>query len=124
MLLLDTHAVVWLFDGKLELFSPFGLELIRQNELFASPIVELEMTYLHEIGRCKLNGPEMLAELSNQIGLVLLDDSLTQLIKIAENESWTRDLFDRLIVSQAKLHHARLLTKDNHIQKHYGGCVW
>ncbi len=39
-------------------------------------------------------------------------------------EKWTRDPFDRLIVSHAKLKSATLITKDPHILKNYIKAVW
>ena len=37
---------------------------------------------------------------------------------------WTRDLFDRLIVAQAALDGAALVTTDKVIRKHYSKAVW
>jgi PIN domain nuclease of toxin-antitoxin system len=41
-----------------------------------------------------------------------------------ERVQWTRDPFDRLIVAQALLHDAPLITKDEHIRRHYAGALW
>ena len=38
--------------------------------------------------------------------------------------SWTRDAFDRLIVAQAALDRAKLITRDRLILKHYPKAVW
>ena len=50
---LDTHAVVWLYTGEIERFSPEGRVLLESEQLTVAPIVQLELTYLHEIGRLK-----------------------------------------------------------------------
>ena len=38
--------------------------------------------------------------------------------------SWTRDPFDRLIVAQAAVRDARLITKDRVLRKRYGASLW
>lgn len=38
--------------------------------------------------------------------------------------NWTRDPFDRLIVSNASVDNHILLTKDYHILNHYENAVW
>jgi PIN domain nuclease of toxin-antitoxin system len=38
--------------------------------------------------------------------------------------SWTRDPFDRLIVAQAAVRDAPLLTKDRAIRRRYRAAVW
>ena len=42
----------------------------------------------------------------------------------ALQEKWTRDPFDRLIVANAKAAGAPLVTKDEHIRKHYRRAIW
>ena len=39
-------------------------------------------------------------------------------------ETWTPDPFDRLIVAQARLLDASLITKDELIHKHYKKAIW
>jgi PIN domain nuclease of toxin-antitoxin system len=48
---LDTHVLVWLFSGDMDNFSPKAIDLIENRELLVSPMVLLELEYLHEIGR-------------------------------------------------------------------------
>lgn len=42
---LDTHAVVWLYEKRIEEFSSTGQVLINQEALLISPIGELELQY-------------------------------------------------------------------------------
>lgn len=44
---LDTHVGVWLHDGLIERLSSPAIALIKAGRLFISPIVELEIQYLH-----------------------------------------------------------------------------
>jgi PIN domain nuclease of toxin-antitoxin system len=43
---------------------------------------------------------------------------------MALGQSWTRDPFDRIIVSQAALRNAPLVTRDQVIRDHYSQAVW
>ena len=45
-------------------------------------------------------------------------------VEAAERLSWTRDPFDRLIVAQASLAGAPLVTKDRMIRKHFAKAAW
>ena len=49
---LDTHVLVWLYQDGVSRLTPTGSHAIDAAErLLISPIVELELAYLHEIGR-------------------------------------------------------------------------
>jgi PIN domain nuclease of toxin-antitoxin system len=50
---LDTHVVVWLYQGEVGRFPGPVLELLESETLAISPIVLLEMAYLKEIGRLR-----------------------------------------------------------------------
>ena len=58
------------------------------------------------------------------IGLEVCDLSFAQVVARSLSENWTRDPFDRLIVSQAAVRASRLLTKDATIQQNYSEAVW
>ena len=66
----------------------------------------------------------MLALLQDEIGLRVCDLPFRDIVTHALKESWTRDRFDRLIVANAKAAGASLVTKDEHILKHYRRAVW
>ena len=51
MIHLDTHVVVWLYAGRTDLLSAAAVEAIEEHSMAISPIVLLELEYLHEIGR-------------------------------------------------------------------------
>jgi PIN domain nuclease of toxin-antitoxin system len=48
---LDTHVVAWLYAGELGRLSQFASERIEAEDVLISPMVVLELTYLHEIER-------------------------------------------------------------------------
>jgi PIN domain nuclease of toxin-antitoxin system len=122
---LDTHVVVWLYSGNIKLLSSKALELIESNDvLYISPIVYLELKFLYEIGRIKVSPAEILESLSASIGLSVCDKSFLQVISESISLEWTRDPFDRIIVANAIVNDAILVTKDSRIQANYSKACW
>ena len=124
MIRLDTHVVVWLYTGELERFTEAARESLEHDDLVVSPIVELELTYLHEIGRLSVAGTMVTADLRERVGLVWSDQSMASVVTAAAPLSWTRDPFDRLIVGDALAASCALLTKDDTIQQHCSLARW
>jgi PIN domain nuclease of toxin-antitoxin system len=121
---LDTHLVVWLYAGTPERLSKPAIEAINNNDLVVSPIVELELTYLFEIGRLTVNGPSIIGDLRQRIGLSLSDSSMVAVMQAAGALSWTRDPFDRIIVGDAIAANTRLITKDEKIRDNFTSALW
>jgi PIN domain nuclease of toxin-antitoxin system len=89
-----------------------------------SPVVELEVQYLHEIGRISV-GPEVIFPyLADRIGLAPDDTPYLVVTRKALGLSWTRDPFDRLITSAAMVSDRPLLTRDRTIRDHYPAAFW
>jgi PIN domain nuclease of toxin-antitoxin system len=121
---LDTHVVVWLYAGTPERLSKSAIEAINNNDLVVSPIVELELTHLFEIGRLTVNGPTILGDLGQRIGLSLSDSSMVAVMQAAGGLSWTRDPFDRIIVGDAIAANTRLITKHEKIRDNFAAALW
>jgi len=125
MLYLDTHVVVWLAAGLIDKLSHAAKIAIEEaEELVYSPVVALELKYLHETGHIKQPPARVLAGLEGSIGLKSRDLMLGPLIASASRLEWTRDLFDRLIVAQSSYDGSSLITKDRKIRKHYSAAIW
>ncbi|MDY0091684.1 MAG: PIN domain-containing protein [Candidatus Vecturithrix sp.] len=124
MIYLDTHVVVWLYLGDLLKFSTPAKTAINANELNISPIVALELTYLHEIGRLKPSTEVVLAYLANRLRLKCCDIPFEKVIASAMKQTWTRDPFDRIIVGHAAIKECDLVTKDEHIHNNYVHAIW
>lgn len=121
---LDTHIVVWLASGELERLSPKAYRYVSDHQPVVGPCVRLELKYLAEIGRINKNPDYIISYLHEEIGLEVVDFSWRQIIEIAIEIRWTRDVFDRLIVAEAKHNKAALITADKHIIKHYKKAIW
>lgn len=124
MMFLDTHVVVWLYAGEVSRFPSKARNRIDREVLFISPMVQLEIQFLNELGRLIDSPSLMLKELEKSLGLTLSADSFENVVLAAMRQTWTRDPFDRLIVAQAQLQSAPLLTKDEAIRKHYREALW
>jgi len=99
-------------------------ELIESEEPFVSPIVELELTYLHEVGRVTEPAAAPLEALRRTIGLRVAEVSLRALARAASDLSWTRDPFDRMIAAQAIVADVPLVTADRTILANLPLATW
>jgi PIN domain nuclease of toxin-antitoxin system len=124
MIYLDTHAVVWLYAGEVERFTRMGCRLLEKEDLFISPIVQLELQYLYETDRISEESALILESLERSLGLTFCDQPFPDVVIESVRQSWTRDPFDRLIVAQALIRNAPLLTKDRTIRHHYPLAQW
>lgn len=73
------------------------------------------MDLLFEIRRIERPGREVLRFLDEQVGVRLAASSFREVAEVASHLAWTRDPFDRVIVAQAELEMARLITLDSKI---------
>lgn len=124
MIRLDTHIVVWLYTGETERLSKATRAALDTEIPVISPMVQLELTYLHEVERLSVGGADIVNDLVGRIGLRRSESDLAALTEAAAALSWTRDPFDRLIVADALVVGATLLTKDRRIRQHSSIAQW
>lgn len=124
MIFLDTHVIVWLYEGLINKFTPKAIQLIEEHDLYISPIVKLELSYLQEIKKLTQSSQIIIQDLQNKLNLKICDLTFDRLITKACELTWTRDPFDRLIVSHALCKQSHLLTKDQNIRQHLKIAVW
>jgi PIN domain nuclease of toxin-antitoxin system len=98
--------------------------MIESEETFVSPIVELELTYLYEVGRVTEPAVAALTALRKTIGLQVADVSLPALARSAADLGWTPDPFDRMIVAHTIVADAPLLTADRQILGNLPLAIW
>jgi PIN domain nuclease of toxin-antitoxin system len=122
---LDTHVAAWLYATGPDALSSRAAELITgSDDVRVSPMVRLELQYLYEIGRVAEPAATVVDALAAALGLTVCATSFVRVAHEAEKVSWTRDPFDRLIVAQATVHAAQLVTKDTTMHANYPGAVW
>lgn len=114
----------WLYEGADRRIPGTVHELLDAGEPFVSPIVELELTYLFEVGRVTEPAVAPLAALRKTIGLQVADVSFAAVAQAAAELSWTRDPFDRMIAAQAIVADVPLVTADRTILEHLPQATW
>jgi len=125
MIYLDTHVVLWLYLRKGAGLSGRARQLIEYEPLILiSPIVLLELDYLHEIGRTTLGSTHVFNYLYQRIDLQVCQKSFIDVVREASQLPWTRDPFDRIITAQSAIDRNTLITKDKTIQENYKYAVW
>ena len=124
MIYLDTHVVMWLVDGSVDNFSPNVAKLLDNEPLAISPFVLLELKFLEEVGKITGGISTLQNIITNDLAVSIEDRSLLELTTKALSYSWTRDPFDRMIVAQAALDGAKLITRDRNIRKNFKDADW
>jgi PIN domain nuclease of toxin-antitoxin system len=117
-------VVGWLYEGADRRIPTAVRNLIESSRPFVSPIVELELAYLYEVGRVTEPAVAPLSALRKTIGLQVADVSTAALVQVATGLSWTRDPFDRMIAAQAIVADAPLITADRTILDHLSLATW
>ena len=122
---LDTHIARWLMDGAIGKLTLGAKEHIEKTDLLISPMVYLELQYLFEIGRVTQPAQVVYQYLHEKIGLTICQFPMHTVVACAVSENWTRDVFDRLIVSYAKANgEAPLITADRDMRDNYRRAIW
>ncbi len=116
--------MVWLYTNPVKKFPQETLQLLEHSHSLVSPMVLLELEYMHEIGRLQPSGNAVLETLGQTIGLTVCELNHLQVISAALQQTWTRDPFDRVIVGQAAVNQSILVTKDVLIGSHYPRAFW
>ncbi|MEE8431714.1 MAG: PIN domain-containing protein [Candidatus Desulfatibia sp.] len=125
MIYLDTHVVLWLYALRGEGLSRRACQLIEESvTVLISPMVLLELVYLYEIDRLKVESDQIYRYLQQKIRLKVCTKPFVDVIQLASKQSWTRDPFDRIITAQAAIDHKTLVTKNITIRQHYSKAIW
>ena len=122
---LDTNVVLFLILGETKRITKRAQQALERNDLLVSPMVMLELNYLYEVRRIVATGEVILGELYQSIDLRVCTLAFDRIVKTAGKEAWTRDAFDRLIVSHAKANdQAPLISSDAVVASHYPNTIW
>jgi PIN domain nuclease of toxin-antitoxin system len=122
---LDTQIAIWISAGRMKKLTREALRTIESSDLLISPIVLVEIGYLFEINRLVKSPLAILDQLQKQIGLKVSDHPFPAIANAALFETWTRDLFDRLIVAHARSDgYSGLVTSDEKIRENYSKAIW
>lgn len=121
---LDTHTAVWLYAGEVERLPVRSRRLIDDAQVMVSAAVLLEIQFLREVGKVNIKPERFLRDMAEDIGLKVGTAPFSAIMFAAMEMSWTRDPFDRMIVAEAHLNEASLITRDRIITEHYRKSLW
>lgn len=116
-LILDTHFLLWVTTAAARLeefpwlgaYEPWGI----------SPVSLLEVQFLGEAGRLRVDSERFVAAVKQDPRFVLDDPPLLALVEQALPLSWTRDPFDRLLVAHSNARRTPLCTVDREIRRRH-----
>jgi PIN domain nuclease of toxin-antitoxin system len=119
---LDTHALVWFLTGQTAELRPIAHKL--RAPIGLSPLVFLEIQYLHDSGKLGLTGAGARKDVAGLREFVVSPTPLLEVLERSLALDWTRDPFDRLIVGNALADGAVLLTRDRQILERCRSAAW
>lgn len=122
-LLLDTHALIWwIFDLPKLGVKARTLINDRGNEILFSPASPWEMAIKISTGKLEIDVGDALTVFAER-GFVQLDIANSHLIALARLERIHGDPFDRMIVAQAMVEGATIMTEDAAIARYAVGTI-
>ena len=122
-LLLDTHAALWWLSGD-ERFGRAASEWLSDetNQVLLSAAVVWEVAIKRSLG--KLQAPGDLAPTLLAAGALPLPITLDHAAAVEKLPWHHRDPFDRMLVAQASIEDATLVSHDESLQAYGVALVW
>jgi PIN domain nuclease of toxin-antitoxin system len=117
-------VVSWLYEGELSRIPKRARGRLAEAAPSVSPMVELELSFLFQVGRVTEPASAPLRSLRRSIGLEIADVSFAEVTAAAIDLTWTRDPFDRLIAAHAVVAGVPLLTADRTILENLSLATW
>ena len=114
-LLLDTHTFIWWVIEPTKISAQaLGLLQDQSNDLFLSVICVWEMQIKLQIGKLKFNLPlaQLITEQQQTNQLSILPVTLEHVLALDSLPFHHKDPFDRLLITQANLEGAVLVSND------------
>ena len=90
MIYLDTHVVIWLYEGLVDRLSKKAIQMIEENDLIISAMVSLEIQLLYDTKKISQSPHVILNGLEKDINLTVCDLPLNDIIQKANNLLWTQ----------------------------------
>ncbi len=126
-LLLDTHAFIW-WDSEPARLPPAVLAACQdlQNSLLLSVAGVWEMQIKLQLGKLQLIVPlgEMIETQQQSNNLEILPVRLAHVLALQDLPSYHKDPFDRLIIAQAGVEDAVLVSNDSLFTKYPVQVLW
>ena len=124
-LLLDTHAFIW-WDSDPTRLSPAALAALRDpaNEVWLSVTSVWEMVVKAQLGKLTLRLPlaDIVAQQAN--GLQILTTTLAHALAVEGLPPIHKDPFDRMLIAQANVERADLVSVDTLVRQYPVRVLW
>jgi PIN domain nuclease of toxin-antitoxin system len=114
MILLDTHAILWLLGGHRR---AEGL-IASGQALLVSPVSLLEIRFLIEAGKVRIAESDWEERLARDRRFRIDNCRIGDIVTGASELGFTRDPFDRLLAGHALARGYRLATADDLLLEH------
>jgi len=128
VILLDTHAFVWLASNQAELSArAFAAIKKDRHSVFISAVVPWEIALLFKKGRLllPLSPKEFVERAAQHFGVQELPIARETTINAVALPDIHNDPFDRILIAEALCHKCRLVTKDEKIPLYPGiKTIW
>ncbi len=126
-LLIDTHVFLWLMDEP-EKLSGKALEACknRENQIYLSVVSPWEIEIKRQLGKLRLKLPlrTIIEEQQEKNGLQILAVELEHVLALGNLIRHHADPFDRLLIAQAIVEDADLVTADPLFSKYPVKLYW
>ncbi|MCI5162656.1 MAG: type II toxin-antitoxin system VapC family toxin [Candidatus Electrothrix sp. AX5] len=126
-ILFDTHAFIW-WDSNISRLSPEALQLCQNQEniILLSTVSIWEMQIKHQLGKLKLNLPlnDIVEAQQKTNGIEILPVIPPHVFALDSLPLHHKDPFDRLLIAQANVEEAVLLSCDSAVQQYPVEVVW
>ncbi len=122
MLLLDTHVVLWWRDGGARLTNQIRRAIRSADIVLVSAASGWEVALKLGIGKLKLGQP--FAWMVEQSGFTELPVALVHAERLAALPAHHRDPFDRMLIVQAQVEGATLVTHDRQFGLYDVPTLW
>jgi len=126
-LLLDTHTFIW-WDSEPAKLSPQALTLCqdRTNSLLLSVASAWEMQIKLQLGKLKLTMPlaEIIESQQQRNNIEILPVLLPHVLALQSLPAHHKDPFDRLLIAQANVEEAMLVSSDPVFVQYVVKVVW
>jgi PIN domain nuclease of toxin-antitoxin system len=122
-LLLDTHAALWWLSDDERFGEQASHHLADEtNQVLLSAAVVWEVAIKRSLG--KLDAPEDLAPTLLDAGVQALAVSVDHAAAVERLPWHHRDLFDRMLVAQASIEGAALVSRDESLRPYGITLIW
>jgi len=122
-LLLDTHAALWWLAGDERIGEEAAAQLLDDtNQVLLSAAVVWEVAIKRSLG--KLEAPDDFATILLGAGVHPLAVSVEHAARVERLPWHHRDPFDRLLVAQATIERATLVSRDDRLHAYGVPLVW